>query len=58
MSYAEDLDAYNAYRNGLARAREHYEPAELEKYEADLLKAKAAMERAWLESKPTLGEEP
>jgi hypothetical protein len=49
LSYAEELDSYNAYLNSLQKAREHYAPAELEKYEADLLKAKAAMERAWLE---------
>lgn len=49
MMYAEALDAYGAYLNALPRARLHYEPDALEEFEADLQKAREAMERAWLE---------
>lgn len=49
MIYTEALDAYSAYLNALPRARLHYEPDALEEFEADLVKAREAMERAWLE---------
>lgn len=41
--YAQDLEAYAAYRNGLAAARENLSPEELAEFEEDLAKAEAKM---------------
>lgn len=57
MTYQDEVEAFAAYSNGLERAREHYEPDELELYLQDMEKARAAMETAWLEQKPTIGDE-
>jgi hypothetical protein len=47
--YSDAQEAYAAYLNGLPRAREHFSPEELEKYEADLQKAKDDLDTAWCE---------
>lgn len=50
-------EAYGHYLNARPRAVEHFDADALAEYDADLAKAKAQMERAWLESKPTLPED-
>jgi hypothetical protein len=49
VSVGEATEAYAAYLNARPRAVEHYEPDELADYDEDLEKARAAMERAWLD---------
>lgn len=53
MSYADEVQAFAAYRNALTFARERYDASELERFEEDLAKAKASMDRAWLDLIPT-----
>lgn len=50
--HSDEIEAYAAYRNALTFARERYDIDELEQFEEDLAKAKAAMERAWLDLIP------
>lgn len=56
LNVAAEIEAYAAYLNARHAARRHLDEDELVEFEADALKAKAQMERAWLENKPTQGE--
>jgi hypothetical protein len=49
VALSDDTEAFSAYLNGHRRARALLAPDQLEVYEQDMGKAKAAMERAWLE---------
>lgn len=49
MALSDDTEAYAVYLNGHARARAVLQHEELELFEADMAKAKAAMEIAYLE---------
>lgn len=50
MALSDEIDAYSAYLNGLPRATREYEPEALAEYVEDLEKAKAQLERAYLEA--------
>lgn len=52
MTVGEATEAYAAYLNARARAASHYEPEQLAEFDADLAKAAAAMQLAWLEQHP------
>jgi hypothetical protein len=49
LALSDDTEAYAAYLNGHAQAIDQLRPEELEEYEADMAKARRAMEVAWLE---------
>lgn len=51
MSHSDDIEAYAAYLNV---PRDRFEDAEQEMFDEDLEKARAAMERSWLEAKPVI----
>lgn len=53
MSVADEVEAYAPYLNA---PRSHLEPDELALLDEDTAKAREAMERAWLEAKPTVPE--
>lgn len=52
---AEETAAYAAYLFA-SQGRPFDDPDEQDQFDEDLAKAKAAMERAWLENKPTQGD--
>ena len=52
MDISEATAAWADYVNGLPFARENFDSISLDEYEQDLGKARAEMERAWLEAKP------
>lgn len=54
MSLADATEAFAAYLNGRPRAVEHFDEQALVEYDADLDRARAAMETAWLEHTTTL----
>lgn len=49
MTLAEATEAYAAYVNGRPRAVDQLRHEDLADYDADLEKARAVMETAWLE---------
>lgn len=44
-----DIEAYAAYLNARPRAAEHFDTEALAEYDEDLAKARAEMERSYLE---------
>jgi hypothetical protein len=50
---AAEIEAYAAKLNGRPRAADQLRHEELELYDADLAKARARMEQAYLENQPT-----
>jgi len=57
LDVAAETEAYGHYLNA-SRGRSFDDPDEQTLFDQDLVKAKAAMERAWLEAKPTQGDIP
>lgn len=53
MTLSDAIDVYATYLNAVPKAREHYEPEELQDFLEDLAKARAEMEIAWLAAHPT-----
>ena len=55
LDQAAEIEAYAAYLNAPRGVLDHDEQA---LFDQDLVKARAQMERAWLESKPTREDRP
>jgi len=56
LDHGREAEAFAAYLNA-SMGRPFDDPDEQRFFDQDLIKAKAQMERAWLESKPTLPED-
>lgn len=50
LNVGDEVEAYAAYLNARPRASEQMRHEELEQFDQDLGKARAQMERAWLEN--------
>jgi dienelactone hydrolase len=57
LDHGEEAAAYAAYLFA-SQGRPFDDPDEQQAFDQDLIKARAQMERAWLENKPTQGDAP